>query len=464
MFVIDAKSKIPLYEQLYQQIRTHILSGYLHSDTKLPSNRSLSKDLRISRNTVDMAYQQLLSEGYIFAKSRSGYYVEKIQQMPVPIKEFTKVDLPQKIINDTTPRYNLQYGKLSSNIFPLTQWQRLTNECIRSYKEEIANYGSMMGELGLRREVANYLREYRDVKCTVDQIMICSGIQHCLTIICELLKPFTSTIAMEDPGFAGAYYSFKNQNFSVDLIPVDHHGLSVKYLSASKAKAAYVTPSHQFPTGKIMSITRRLHLVDWSHQQDAFIIEDDYSCHLRYDVKPIQALQSLAPDKVIYIGSFSKILSPSLRVAYMVLPDELARYIHQRALFPCFVPFLIQKPLELLLQREYWERHLRKTTRHFKKKHDTLVQCLRREFGDSISISGMNAGLHLFLQVHWPASAEQLITRAQEAGISIHTTGRLWVESRNEQHVHILLGFGGIELDDIPQAIHLLRKAWLDDK
>jgi GntR family transcriptional regulator/MocR family aminotransferase len=221
MFVIDAKSKIPLYEQLYQPIRTHILSGYLHSETKLPSSRSLSKDLRISRNTVDMAYQQLLSEGYIFAKPRSGYYVEAIHQTDVLIKEFNKMDLPLETANDTT-QYDLQYGKLSSNIFPLSQWQRLTNECIRNYKDEIANYGSTMGELGLRREILNYLREYRDVKCTVDQIMICSGIQHCLTIICELLKPFTSTIAMEDPGFAGAYYSFKNQDFSVELIPVDH--------------------------------------------------------------------------------------------------------------------------------------------------------------------------------------------------------------------------------------------------
>jgi GntR family transcriptional regulator/MocR family aminotransferase len=203
--------------------------------------------------------------------------------------------------------------------------------------------------------------------------------------------------------------------------------------------------------------------VEWAYEHNAFIIEDDYSSHLRYDVKPISSLQGLAPDKVIYIGSFSKILLPSLRVAYMVLPKALAQIIHKTAENrACSVPFLIQKPLELFLQEGHFESHLRKMLRHLKKKHETLIYELQENFGDTISITGMNAGLHILLQLKRPVSAEDLITWAAKAGIYIPIKNRIWIDSKHSPYPSILLGFGGIALEDIPPAIRLLRKVWLD--
>ncbi|HWR44507.1 PLP-dependent aminotransferase family protein [Sporomusa sp.] len=465
MFLLDAKSKIPLYRQLYQQLRAKILNGELSSQTKLPSNRKLCTDLCISRNTVDIAYQQLLSEGYIVAKPRSGYYVETIQNTILPnLAEPPQPEPPSKLLTEKI-KYDFQYGKLSPQTFPFSQWQRLTNECLRNHKEQLVNYGSFMGELGLRKEIVKYLRDYRDVKCTVDQILIASGTKHCLSLACQLLKPVTSTIAIEDPGFASAHFTFESQGFQVQPVPVNHHGLNVKALRTSVAKAVYVTPSHQFPTGRIMSITRRLRLVEWAYEQDGFIIEDDYSCHLRYDVKPIPSLQGLAPDKVIYIGSFSKILLPSLRVAYMVLPKDLAERMHQTAAnLVCSVPFLIQKPLELFMREGHFESHLRKMLRHFKKKHDTLVQALKDNFGDMIAISGINAGLHLLLQIKWPASTQDLVEKAAKSGVHIHAKGTPWIEYEPSPGVNILLGFSGIALENIPPAVSLLRKAWIENE
>lgn len=465
MYILDNKSSIPLYTQLYQQVRSKVLCGQLQPRTKMPSSRKLSQDLCISRNTVVMAYDQLYSEGFLVCKLRSGFYVEDLDINNLQAAPILHSDEPLEYEAESEIiHYDFTYGKLSSKLFPFLQWQRVTNECFRNYKDQMVSYGTFMGEVGLRREIVKYLREYRNIHCTMDQLIIASGTQQCLMLAGQFLKRRTSTIGIEDPGFRGAYFTFHNQNFDIQPIPLDHHGLKVKALCTSNAKAVYVTPSHQFPQGCIMSITRRLRLIEWANEQDGYIIEDDYSSHLRYDVKSIQPLQSLAPERVIYINSFSKILSPAIRVAYMVLPKKLAQ--ENSTLLehiPSSVPFLIQKPLELFLQQGHWESHIRKTTLHFKKKHDSLLQVLKEEFGENLLISGKNAGLHLLLHIKWSMTTEELISRAHKVGIKIYPPNKLWVESKRSPYSTILLGFGVIELDDIPVAVRLLHKTWLDE-
>lgn len=464
MYFLDNKNHIPLYMQLYQQITAQILSGQLPSGSKMPSSRKLAQDLCVGRNTVGAAYDQLYSEGFLIGKPRSGFYVEDLKL--TGLQSIVNQDPPMIREERIEPKkldYDFTYGKLSPKLFPLLQWQRVTNECLRTAQEEMVNYGSHLGELGLRLEIVKYLQEYRNIQCTTHQVVIAPGTQHCLSLIGQLLKNWTSTIAIEDPGFGAAYSTFAGQNFHIQPIPLDHHGLKVKTLHSSPAKAVYITPSHQFPTGCIMSITRRLHLIEWATKAAAYIIEDDYSSHLRYDVRPIQPLQALAPDRVIYISSFSKILSPALRIAYMVLPEKLAQEFHQLMKnIPSSVPFLVQKPLELFLQQGHWGSHLRKSTQHLKKKHDLLLQTLQQEFGDTLSISGQNAGLHLLLQLKCSLTTEELIARAHNVGVKIHPTNQLWMQSARDPYGTILLGFGYIQLADIPIAIRRLRKAWLD--
>ncbi|MDF2565559.1 MAG: GntR family transcriptional regulator [Massilibacillus sp.] len=465
MFILDSKNKTPLYRQLYQQLRVKILNGEIPPQARLASSRKLSADLKVSRNTVDTAYQQLLAEGYIVGKSRSGYYVETINNVNVSfVPEIAEVEtLPEP--SDEKIKYDFTYGNLPPDTFPFPKWQSLTNECFRNYKNQLLKYSSLMGELGLRKEIVKYLRVYRDVKCSVDQILITSGTVEALTLACQLLRSDTTAIAMEDPGFRAAYLAFRNQGFRVDPIPLNHHGINVKALHTSIAKAVYVTPSHQFPTGSIMSITRRLRLIEWAYEQNGYIIEDDYSSHLRYDVKPISSLQGLAPEKVIYIGSFSKMLLPSLRVAYMVLPKNLVQKLQGQSDFiACSVPFLIQKPLQLFMQEGYFESHVRKMINHFKKKHKALVCALQENFGDEISISGQNAGIHLLLEIKCSASAQKLIEQAAKAGIAISTSGKSWVHFAPHSYPCILLGFSAIALDDILPAVRLLRKIWSSEK
>ncbi|MEG6584877.1 MocR-like pyridoxine biosynthesis transcription factor PdxR [Dendrosporobacter sp. 1207_IL3150] len=466
MFVLSAKDGKPLYSQLYQQIRNNILSGDLKPGTKLSSSRHLSKELCVSRTTVDMAYQQLVSEGYLVGKPRSGYYIEALDNLNLPVFMETKTE-EEAILNEPvkSPKYNLQYGKLETAIFPFRKWRQLTNKCLRDDKEQIMSYGPAQGEHGLRTAISEFLREYRGVECTANQIVICPGTQYCLNLAGQLIQPSTNAIAIENPGFWAARSIFSNMGFRIIPVPVKKHGLKVKQLRMTDAQAVYVTPSHQFPTGNIMSITRRLELVKWARESDSIIIEDDYSCHLRYNVRPIQALQALAPDQVIYIGSFSKILSPSIRVAYMVLPQKMVdRFLLSSEHFPCSVPFLIQKPLELFLKEGEWGSHLRKITRHMKKKRGILIQALKHEFGDAVSISGGNAGLHLLVQVMSQLSEQELVARAFQAGLLIHPAGNLWQDQSDAPFGTVLLGYGGIALEDIYPAVQLLRQAWLEDE
>lgn len=463
MFSLNNKSNIPLYTQLYKQIKEEIFNGHLKPRSKLPSSRSLSTDLQISRNTVEMAYQQLYSEGYITSKQRSGYYIENLDFTTLPKRIAASAEENENIKEESENIiYDFQYGNLDPNHLPISEWQKISNKCFRIYRNELANYSLIAGELDLRKEILKYLRDYRGVNCTVDQIIVESGTHSSLSMICQLIKDDTSTVAMEEPGFFAARTIFKNYGFEVCPIDLDCFGLRAKKLSSTKARAVYVTPSYQFPTGIIMPVSRRLELVEWANKSNALIIEDDYSCHLRYNVGPIPSLQSLSSERVIHLGSFSKFLFPSIRVSYMVLPKKLTNKFYSLFdNFPSSVPFIIQKTLQHFMQEGYWDSYLRKTIRTQKKKHDTLVSTLNKEFGDKISILAKNAGLHIVLQVKWPMTEGELINRAYKAGVKVYPTSILWTCEKSHKYGAVILGFGAIKIDHIPKAVELLKEAWL---
>lgn len=463
MFVLNDKIDIPLYIQLYQHFREKILSADLPPGSKLPSSRKLCSDLRISRNTVDTAYRQLYSEGYLISKPRNGYYVENLDFSSIRnSKEIFYTESLTPANDSTVVKYDFKYGKLSEADLPIRQWQRLTNKCLKDFKEELTSYGPTFGELGLREEILKYLHYYRGVECTSDQIFIGAGVHYCLGMLCQLIRD-TPTVAMEEPGYHVTRFTFENHGFNVKPIPLDSHGLNVNELNLTDAKAVYVTPSHQYPLGIIMPISRRLELIEWAIQNNSIIIEDDYSCHLRYNIKPVQSLQSLCSDKVVYIGSFSKFLFPTLRLSYMILPKRLLEKFHMMFNgYPSSVPFIIQKTLQLFMQQGYFESYLRKNNRLQKKKHDILVETLKKEFGNKISILGMNAGLHLLVQVKWLMSEDELIEKAYGVGVKVYPTSKFWEQPKNHLNGAVLLGFGGIQLEQIDPAVKLLRKAWLN--
>lgn len=466
VFLLNEKVTTPLYTQLYRQIKTEICNGHFKPGTKLPSSRKLANDLQVSRNTVELAYDQLHSEGYIFTRPKSGYYIENIDFTSFP--NISQNSHQEKVCEEkdyTNIKYDFQYGNLDPSQLPILKWQKMTNRCFREYKNELAKYNNIYGEIGLRKEILKYLNDYRGVKCSVDQIIVCSGTHYCLNTIAQLIKEDVSNVAIEEPGFFLARDTFQSYNFEVSPVTLDTYGLDVNQLSSTKANAVYVTPSHQFPTGTIMPISRRLELIDWANKSDSIIIEDDYSCHLRYNVKAVQSLQSLSKERVVYIGSFSKYLLPSIRVSYMVLPEKLInRFSKMFYRYPSSVPFIIQKTLQLFMEEGFWDSYIRKTIRFQKKKHDALVQALNKEFGHTITILGKDAGLHLLVQVKWPMKEEELIDKASKVGVRVYPTSEMWSYRKNLDCGAVLMGFGAIPLEHIPIAVKILRKSWIDNK
>ncbi|WP_313187043.1 MocR-like pyridoxine biosynthesis transcription factor PdxR [Lacrimispora sp.] len=465
MFVLDKNDAMSLYAQLYQQIKNDILKGNIKPGTKLLSSRKLAMDLRISRNTVELAYDKLSSEGFLTSRSRQGYYAE------LPLAEaIGKKDRAETMHTGLEPQaehvvYDFQNKKLQTDEFPFGKWKTLTNKCFLDYKNGFLQYGCPFGEPGLRSEIQRFIYHKRQVNCQVKQIIIGSGTQFCLELICQMLKAKGLSIAMEDPGYDRTRMTFQNNGFQVYPVPVDEHGIEIGSLNPMKAAAVYVTPSHQFPTGVIMSKDRRMELAGWAKRNDALIIEDDYNCCFQYDRSQVPSIHSFCSDHVIYMGTFSDMLFPAIGVSYMVLPEPLLgelcdRYCHDTT----FVPFLTQKTLELFMREGLWEKHMRKTVMHQRKKRDMLVNSLQNVFEDKIDVWGVHAGLHILVQAKWPVTEAELIASASKVGVGIRPASDFFSCPQNRKDGLVLLNYGGMLLEQIPIAIKLLGQAWLNNE
>lgn len=468
MICLDCTLEVPLYIQVYRQFRDKILKGELKRGERVPSTRKLCRDLNISRNTVELAYHQLHSEGYLVSKPRSGYFVADLDFSMLEVEAFKSHEsdiATSQLSSQVTGQensiiYDFRYGKLSTDKLPIRQWQSLTNKCLRMYKDHLSYYGPTFGENGLREEIQKYLKYYRGVECTIDQIFIGAGVHYCLGMLCQLLRRRGKIVAMEDPGYHITRSTFVNHGFVVEPISLDESGIEVEKLREIDAEAVYVTPSHQYPLGIIMPIARRIELVEWANENNSLIIEDDYSCHLRYNIKPVQSLQSISNEKVIYIGSFSKFLIPTLRVAYMVIPKHMLNEFQDMFEgYPSSVSFQIQKTLELFMKDGHWESYLSKNRKLQKKKHDLLVDSLRNKFGELITIHGMNAGLHILIQVNNGVCETELIQKAYDYGVKVYPSKKFW-QNQEMKNSAVVLGFGGIDIESIVPAVELLGKAW----
>jgi len=469
VLVLSNTTHQPLYLQLYEQIKQKIVSGEMHSGSKLPSKRQLSKDLNVSKNTIEIAYQQLLAEGYIKSVARSGFYVGQLEEYNWDRGENAIENIPcswavEKSSQEPSHifRIDFQNGQLADTQFPFIIWAKILNQCMRVEQPGILSYRDLQGELGLRREIMRYVLEFRGVNCQPEQIVVGSGTQNCLGMLCHILKQHTKGIAIEDPGYNGARAVFRNHGFDIIPIDVDADGVCVHELADSAVNVVYVTPSHQFPTGVIMSIARRLSLAEWAKKNNGIIIEDDY-CHLRYNIKPVPSLYSVCDaQNVVYLGTFSKILSPSLRLSYMILPPILLEsYKKTFSEYNTSVPFLSQKTLELFIQQGYWERHLRRTVQIYKKKQELLICNLINYFGDRIEIYGNNAGVHLLIKVKCGLTEQQLIDKAAQMDVRVYPVSRYWDRLENYSNDMVLLGFTGVDENDISQGVELLFRAWL---
>ncbi|MGG3757550.1 PLP-dependent aminotransferase family protein [Bacillus anthracis] len=455
---LNLNSKKALYVQLYEYIKKEIKDGTISAFTKLPAKRKLADYLQVSKNTIEAAYEQLLAEGYIESISRKGYFVCKFEQMmDVEGSEAEVEEIPFREGNYT---FDFTQTGVDTNTFPFTTYRKLINDVWQPHNNDLLFLGHPQGELSLREEIANYLYESRGVRCSASQIVLGAGTQILVKLLFQLLKG--SNYAVENPGYHRKMVVFEQGEKKVQMLSLDRDGICMADLENSDANVVFVTPSHQFPYGMIMPITRRTQLLQWAKkEEDRYIIEDDYDSEFRYSGRPIPALQGLDTDgKVIYMGTLSKALLPSLRMSYIVLPKNLIKKYQKEYLFYTqSVSRMDQEVIRKFLNEGYWEKHIHKMRVVYRKKRDRLVFEIEKYFSNHVEVIGEDSGLHILLKVHNGMREEELIKAAAKHSIKIYPVSTYYKADTAPENV-VLLGFAILSEEEIEQAVQLLNIAW----
>lgn len=471
---LQTEEGLCLYEQIYEHIKKEIKEGKLLAGERLPSTRFLAEYLQIARSTVDYAYAQLLSEGYIESRPCSGYYVcsmegvfwledvaaaGNLQERPGERQVPEKLS-PESGEGRDPGLVDFSPYDIDMSGFPFTVWKKITKNILTYANSDLFARGEAQGDYGLRLTISRYLHSSRGVNCRPEQIIVGAGNDYLLMLLEKILGRHVR-IAMENPTYKRSYRIF--QSFAYDIVPVDmdEWGMEAQRLEESGVSAAYVMPSHQFPTGTVMPIGRRMELLQWADKMpDRYLIEDDYDSEFRYRGKPIPALQaSDKRGKVIYMGTFSKAIAPAIRVSFMVLPETLReRYLRDCSFYSCTVSRIDQSILDEFIREGCFERHLNKMRKLYRAKHELLLECLqplRKEF----RLSGENAGLHLLLTSEKGISDKELVRRAEKEGVRVYGLSESMMEEAHSATV--LLGFGGLTGEEIRKGMDILKKAWL---
>ena len=461
---LDPRAKSPLYEQIYDYIKQEIQSGRIRSGDRLPSTRALCRHLDVSRSTVELAYEQLLSEGYVEAVPYRGYFVAQLEGLCHLDSGRSEILHEHRKISEKKYEYDFTPNGVDLKSFPYNTWRRLSRECLSNDRAELFRLGNPQGEYGLRNAICSYLHQARGVKCRPDQLIVGAGSDYLLMLLIMIIGN-RHKVALENPTYRQAYRLFENLSCEVCTVDMDKKGMMVDQLTASGADIAFVMPSHQYPLGIVMPIRRRLELLNWAYEKEnRYIIEDDYDSEFRYKGKPIPALQGYdSIGKVIYKGTFSKSIAPAIRLGYMVLPDPLLEEYRRKCFYlSSTVSRVDQLILRKFIEEGFFERHLNKTRALYKGRHDMLLSCLK-EMDAEFSVSGENAGVHLLLHFNEGISEKELIRQAEEEGVKVYGLSEYFVEEdrrKKEKGAVILLGYANMGEDKIREAVHRLEKAW----
>lgn len=471
---LNPSDKRCLYEQIYEFIREEIRSGNLLTGEKLPSSRYLAESLQVSRTTVDMAYGQLVSEGYLEARPQRGYFVcemEELYDIPVDLGRFSEWESSesggrfQEGIGKhfENYRYDFSPNAIDMSLFPYATWKKITKNILVDARSSMFALGEPQGDLELRVTISRYLHASRGVNCKPEQIIIGAGNDYLLLLLEKILGRHIP-VAMENPTYKKACRVFQSFAYPVSFVPMDEGGMRLDALKGSGAQLAYVMPAHQYPTGIVMPIGRRMELLRWaSEKEERYLIEDDYDSEFRYRSKPIPALKaSDKNDKVIYIGTFSKAIAPAIRISYMVLPVKLlTEYREKCGFYSSTVSRIDQTILNEFIQNGYFERYLNKMRKYYKLKHDLMLNELKA-FECDFVISGENAGLHMLLTDKKERTEEELRTCAEDAGIKVYPMGEFYMETplRTERKAAVILGYGALSQEDIVDGLRALRAAY----
>jgi GntR family transcriptional regulator/MocR family aminotransferase len=471
---LDRNAKKPLHRQIYEGYRKAILERHLRAGQQIPSTRALALELGISRIPLLNAYSQLLAEGFFESRAGAGTFVANLppdpvvraQSRPVARANAQSGRRPVSRRSQLLPSFQpapwiygsgaFSVGQVAVEHFPVDTWSRLIARHSRRLHAKSAHFNDPRGYREFRQAVAEYLQTARAVKCDEQQIMIVSGSQEALDLSARVLLDPGSPVWIEEPGYWLARRVLTLAGCELVPVPVDRDGLDVAagMKLCRTARAAYVTPSHQFPLGVTMSASRRLQLLNWAQSCGAWIIEDDYDSEYRYGVTPIASLQGLDTNaRVIYVGTFSKTLLPSLRVGYLVMPADLAdRFMAVRVAMDIYPPHVNQAVLTDFINDGHFSRHIRRTRLLYAERREQLVQCLHNEFGSRLELMGTEAGVHLAVTLPAAIRDRPLCERAAREKLWLWPLSPCYMGKVSSRQGFIL-GFGSVAAGEIPQAI-----------
>lgn len=456
----DRESKIPLYEQLYLYIKTAIEQKELKANEKLPSKRKLAMHLKVSVITIESAYNQLMAEGYITSKPKSGFYVLPYINITSSLKKKHTVVLQKPLEQDY--QFDFKTNQIDRDSFPYEKWAKIEKEMsLYSLKMHI-NQNDFQGLEALRISISKILFEYRGIETNPDSIVIGSGSEHLISLLILLLGR-ENIFGVEEPGYIKNYKLYNAYGAKAKTIELDEFGVDLsKNLDCN---IIHVTPSHQFPLGIVTPIARRIELLNWVYKKEnRYIIEDDYDSEFRFSGNPIPALKSLdIHDNVIYMNSFSKIIAPTLRVSFMVLPDKLMNlYQKHYAYFSCSVPVLTQLALAEFINQNEYERHLNRMKNIYKTKRDKMIELLEASsFSKSIEIIGEEAGLHFLINIKTRVDIEQLIEAAKTQSVRVYGLNEYCLNKASlNTRKTIVIGYSQFREHELRAAIIKLEKAW----
>ncbi|MFC0562551.1 MocR-like pyridoxine biosynthesis transcription factor PdxR [Halalkalibacter alkalisediminis] len=456
---IDQKRDIPFIRQVYTQIRTRILQGNLLAGERLPSTRQLANELDVSRNVVLEAYEQLIAEGYIEARHGSGTFVAEgayLEQL-----HHTKSDpfFERDELSDEKDLIDFRSGLPDLQFFPRKTWAKLSYDVCMNSSHTVLSYGYPEGRPELRQALARYLVKSRGVQCQPHQLVITSGATQALTLVAKLLLKKGDQILMEDPVTRDIQTIFSTPGSILHPIPVDENGMRTELITPDfNPKCIFVTPSHQYPLGSTLPIQRRIQLIQYARATGCYIVEDDYDSEFRYEGAPISSLQGLDTDHVIYIGSFSKILSPALRLGYLILPPRLIKECRKLKWFTdLHTPSLEQITLGRFMEEGYLERHIHNMKKIYKKRRDHLVEVIEKRFSHQVKILGHSTGLHLVAEYQHTVFTEDFVKKMRDNGIRVYPVEDHAIEKGKHQN-QMILGYGHLCEEEIEEGIRRLAE------
>lgn len=440
---------VPLYEALYRCIRRDILEGTLKPGTKLPSKRALSQNLEVSKITVEAAYNQLLAEGYIRSQEKVGYFVEAVEGRNPPPP--TQAERPEK-----KREFLLDLTGIGTEQFPFSVWSRLQREVMLDYGAQLLLPLPNRGVAELRQAIADHLAAFRGMQVSPQNILIGAGTDFLYNLLIQLLGR-DKVYAVEEPGYDKIRQIYAAGGVRCVSAAMDDKGVLPEGLS--QADVLHCSPSHHFPTGLVTPVSRRMELLDWAGEEK-WIIEDDYDSEFRFDAHPMPTLQTLdGAQRVIYMNTFSKTLAPSIRISYMVLPPALMEQFQKvLGFYSCTVPSFEQYTLARFLSRGYFEKHINRMRKFYKKRRNALVSLLETcAFSEKLTILEQDAGLHFLLKVDTALPDGDLVQKLAHVGIRVKALSEYYHDQGLDRHC-LVVNYSGVKEEALEQALAAVEK------